>query len=118
LGYRDERHWLVRYFLSKWRLINIKIDLEAIFAVLRPGVDIERVMEEEKWRKWARIIAIQLVDDLYVFHFARSPSAVLDNHIIAKFRAASMRDALQDMLHVHIEEIPVGGELKNLLLSM
>jgi hypothetical protein len=86
--------------------------------VLRPGVDMERVMEEEKWRKWARIIVIQLVDDLYVFHFARLPSPLLDSHVIARFRAASMRDALEDILNVHIEDIPVGGELKSLLLSM
>lgn len=41
-------------------LIFCNIDLEAIFAVLRPGFNIERVMKE----KWARIIAIQLVDGL------------------------------------------------------
>lgn len=86
--------------------------------MLGPGVDVERVMKEEKWRKWARIIAIQLVDDLYVFHFAQLPSPLLDSHIIARFCAASMRDALEDILNVHIEDIPVGGELRSLLLSM
>jgi hypothetical protein len=116
LGYGDERHWLVSYFLSKCWLINIKLDVKNIFAVLQPGVNIERVMEE--WARWAKILAIQLVDNLYVFHFARSPSAVLGDHIIARFRAASMREALQELLHVHIEEIPVGGELSSLLSSV
>jgi hypothetical protein len=101
-----------------WRDLLRKEDIHDIFEPLRPGVDIQTILEEEKdgedglWKQWLFDSAAWLADDIFAYHVSQGklgeevPRVVFD-------RYARIRDIAQfQYVPSSLESLPTRGNFK------
>ncbi|RFU31081.1 hypothetical protein B7463_g5251, partial [Scytalidium lignicola] len=102
-----------------WRNLFRKDDMLNIFEPLRPGVDIQTIVEKEEenrkegvWKQWLYDSAAWLADDIFAYHVSQGklgeevPCVVFD-------RYARIRDIPQFQYVPHsLESLPIRGNFK------
>jgi hypothetical protein len=102
-----------------WRKLLTKEDMSQILAPLRPGVDIETILDAEEkdgsvwvWREWAYDSVAWLADDIFTYHIGQGNLGRNVPHVVFE-RYARVGEFVRFPGSLDRKSLPIRAKFKN-----